>query len=59
MNEMVISNAQYIQDEGENTAIKATIDGIDWSLPICVGNSHYDEIQRQVAAGTLTIQDAD
>ena len=23
------------------------------------GNRHYDEIQRQVAAGTLTIQDAD
>ena len=59
MNDMEISNAQYIQDEGENTAIKATIDGIEWSVPICVGNSHYDEIMRQVAAGTLTIQDAD
>ena len=59
MSDMIISNAQYIQDEGENTAIKATIDGIDWSVPICVGNSHYDEIMRQVAAGTLTIEDAD
>ena len=59
MNDIKISNAQYIQDEGENTAIKATIDGTDWSVPICVGNSHYDEIMRQVAAGTLTIKDAD
>ena len=59
MNDIKISNAQYIQDEGENTAIKATIDGTDWSVPICVGNSHYDEIMRQVAAGTLTIEDAD
>ena len=59
MSDMIISNAQYIQDEGENTAIKATIDGIDWSVPICVGNSPYDEIMKQVAAGDLTIADAD
>ena len=24
-----------------------------------VGNTHYDEIMRQVAAGTITIADAD
>ena len=39
--------------------IKATIDGEEVFVPITVGNRHYDEIMRQVEAGTLTIQDAD
>jgi hypothetical protein len=42
-----------------NEAIIATIDGIDMVVPLCVGNADYDEIMRQVDAGTLTIQDAD
>jgi hypothetical protein len=28
-------------------------------VPVVVGNTEYDEIMRQVAAGTLTIEDAD
>ena len=59
MDNMNITAAQYIQDEGANTAIVVTIDGKELSVPIAPGNRHYDEIQRQVAAGTLTIQDAD
>ena len=59
MNEMSITSAQYVAFEDENTNIRATIDGIEMHVPIAPGNRHYDEIQRQVAAGTLTIQDAD
>lgn len=60
MNEMTITNAQYVQGQsGDNTSIKATIDGELMSVPIATGNRHYDEIMRQVEAGTLTIADAD
>ena len=43
----------------ENVGIIATIDGDEIGVPLDPGNRHYDEIQRQVAAGTLTIADAD
>ena len=56
---MNITNAQYNADEETNTSIKATIDGVEMSVPLCEGNRHYDEIMRQVDAGTLTIQEAD
>jgi len=59
MDEMNITSAQYIQDEGVNTAITATIDGKELSVPLDPANRHYDEIMRQVAAGDLTIADAD
>ena len=60
MDEMTISNAQYHQnDNGDNVSITATIDGQLLLVPVAPGNRHYDEIMRQVAAGTLTIQDAD
>ena len=58
---MDITNAQYIaDDEGENIAIKITTTDGGVMVPINgVGNRHYDEIQRQVAEGTLTIADAE
>jgi len=61
MNEMNITLAKYIADvtTNENTAIKATIDGITMSVPLDPANRHYAEILRQVEAGTLTIADAD
>ena len=61
MNEMNITLAKYIADvtTNENTAIKATIDGVTMSVPLDPANRHYAEIQRQVAAGDLTIADAD
>ena len=59
MNEMTITAAQYLQQDGVNTMIKATIDGTEMYVPIEADNRHYDKIQRQVAAGTLTIADAD
>ena len=70
---MNITSAQYLQDRifnsnsesneytlsGKNFAIKAIIDGQELSVPLCEGNRHYDEIMRQVEAGTLTIQEAE
>ena len=61
MNEMNITSAQYAIDEAtnQNTSIVATIDGTEMIIPLAPGNRHYDEIMRQVAAGTLTIADAE
>jgi hypothetical protein len=61
MNTMTITAAQYCRDinNTKNVCIKATIDGQDCSVPLAPGNRHYDEIMKQVEAGTLTIADAD
>ena len=59
MNEMNITNAQYNATDGTNVSIDATIDGVEMSVPLCEGNRHYDEIMRQVDAGTLTIAEAE
>ena len=68
---MNITSAQYVKEKsfdvdtnqdvlvGENKKIRATIDGVDWSVPLVPGNRHYDEIMRQVEAGTLTIAEAE
>ena len=60
-NEMNIESAMYSLDTftGNTNYIKATIDGTEMSIPLDPANRHYAEIMRQVAAGTLTIQDAD
>lgn len=57
---MNIINAKYIRAEGQTVdeAIEATIDGILMFVPLVRGNAQYDEIMRQVAAGTLTITPA-
>ena len=57
MNEMNITSAQYQRDD--NKEIIATIDGEELIVPVASGNRHYNEIMRQVAAGDLTIADAD
>ena len=60
MDEMNITSAKYVEVEpGINISINAIIDGEQLSVPICEGNRHYDEIMRQVAAGELTIADAE
>jgi hypothetical protein len=62
MNDMNITSAKYVASEYDasvNESIIATIDGETLSVPLFAGNRHYDEIMRQVAAGTLTIADAD
>ena len=61
MNEMSVTSAQYISSDisGENTSIKANIDGVEMFVPLDPANRHYAEIMRQVEAGTLTIQEAE
>ena len=62
MKQMNITSAQYnlnYTKDGNGSAITATIDGIEMSVPLDPANRHYAEIMRQVAAGTLTIADAD
>ena len=57
---MNITNAQYsTDDDGNNVCIIATINGLSMALPLSPDNRHYAEIQKQVAAGELTIADAD
>ena len=58
---MNITSAQYVLgfNSDENDSIKTTIDGVEMSVPLVEGNRHYDEIMRQVEAGTLTIQEAE
>ena len=61
MDNMNITAAQYVVDKimGNNTGIKATIDGTEMSVPLDPANRHYAEILRQVEAGELTIAEAD
>ena len=59
MNQVNILNAVYQQRDGNISSIRATIDGIEMSVPLDSANRHYAEIMRQVEAGTLTISEAD
>ena len=61
MNKMNITSAKYVKDSiGEQiTCIKIFIDEEPIIVPLAEGNRHYDEIMRQVAAGELTIEEAD
>tara|TARA_R110002126_G_C10113525_1_gene467589 strand:- start:3 stop:185 length:183 start_codon:yes stop_codon:yes gene_type:complete len=60
MNNLNITSAQYLHDVyGQNYAINIVVDGKTLCVPPIAGNTHYDEIQAQVDAGTLTIADAD
>ena len=61
MDNMTITNAKYLVDflSGANDSVTATIDGQKMSVPLDPANRHYAEILKQVAAGTLTIQDAE
>ena len=54
---MNIESAQYVEDT--KTTIKAKVDGEDMFIPCNTDNRHYAEILKQIAAGTLTIKDAD
>ena len=60
---MIISSAKYIThplaSPPRNGGVKATFDGAELNVPLDPDNRHYAEILRQVAAGELTIADAD
>ena len=58
---MNISEAQYVKNivTKETDSINAVFDGEMIFVPLDPNNRHYAEILKQVAAGTLTIKDAD
>ena len=59
MDNMNITAAQYVQDEdGNNSFIRAAIDGQEVYVPMDKSNRHYAEIIRQVEAGELVIEEA-
>ena len=57
MDDMNITSAKYVTED--KIMIFATIDNQEITVPTDLANIHYAEILRQVAAGTLTIADAD
>jgi len=67
MAQSTITNAKYLPLQPDvpgvtlsnGKTIEATIDGKYLVVPAIPGNRHYDEIMKQVAAGDLTIEDAD
>jgi len=52
MEQLNITSAQYVKNHpnGSNTAVNATIDGVEMSVPMDPANRHYAEILRQVEA---------
>ena len=57
---MNITSAKYLAlEDGNNFAVKATIDGQELQVPLDTANRHYAEIKKQVDAGDITIADAD
>ena len=55
---MNVTSAQYIAEQGENIAIKATIGGQTFGVPLDPANRHYAAILEWVAEGN-TIQEAE
>ena len=59
---MKIENAEYYlcgYPENQWKQIKATINGEEMYIPLDENNTHYEEIMKQVEAGTLTIKDVE
>ena len=58
---MIYTDAQYTLDiKGEEKShIRVKINGQESLVPISLGNTDYQEILKQVKAGTLTIKDAE
>jgi len=53
---MNITNATYLKNqEGENSEIKATIDGKEMYVPLDTDNRHYQAIQEWIADGGTVI----
>ena len=61
MDKINITSAKYTKGFNDigTGSIKATIDGQEMSVPKDPNNRHYAEIMKQVAEGTLTIEEAD
>jgi hypothetical protein len=60
MENIVFDFVKKVVDRKNNViGYQMSIDGVDYSVPIDSGNRHYIEIQKQIAAGTLTVLPAD
>ena len=60
MEELNITSAKYVRGlSGELISVMIVVDGETMGVPMDPANRHYAEIMRQVAAGDLTIADAD
>ena len=60
MNEETVTSAKYLAEEGENVCIEFVINGVTMHVNVDEPNNrHYAGIMRQVAAGDLTIAEAD
>ena len=61
ISEFNFSNAVWVRYENSDkkASIKATINGKETFIPLDPDNRHYAEILKQVAEGTLTIQEDD
>ena len=58
---MNITSATFVSTmmpDEQPTTIKATIDGVEMSVPMDPRNRHYKEILRQTEANTLTIEES-
>lgn len=57
----IITDAQYKRNEitEENDIVFCRVNGVESSVPMNEENADYTEILKQVAAGELTIADAD
>ena len=59
---MNITSAQYVNNfEGQLDHVDAVIDGVEWSVPISMGNRFYVAIKEKHddPDDSFTIQDAD
>tara|TARA_Y100000593_G_C4183554_1_gene273198 strand:+ start:562 stop:738 length:177 start_codon:yes stop_codon:yes gene_type:complete len=58
---MIIKNTKYVNniDTNKKMAISAEINGVTQFVPLDEDNTDYEEILKQVDAGTITIADAD
>ena len=56
-----VTSAKYIKDPftNENVAIQAVVNGRHLSFMMVDNGKYWEAVKEQVAAGTLTIQDAD
>ena len=58
---MIFESAKWDYDENaeKNVNVIVVMDGVEKTVPMDENNTHYAEILKQVANGTLTIRDAD
>ena len=54
---ITFTSARYTSAQQDN--IEVVVSGETMIVPVALGNRHWDEMQRQIAAGELTIADAD